>query len=170
MLELERLVIRVFDPRVHRRIIHELVQLCAGLRFRVFQVVSQVARRVLRAGAERDLRADERPDLFRRRVLARAAAAAAEHRPERLRHRPAALALLPPRRQFLTFNLQLFRDCIVALEPLRAVEVILRLVPPRHRHSRSTPAEPPLDAHAILRECPAAVPLAGRVIPAARRG
>ena len=170
MLELERLVIRVFDPRVHRRIVHELVQLCAGLGFRVFQVVFQVARRVLRAGAERDLRADERPDLFRRRVLARAAAAAAEHRPERLRHRAAALALLPPRRQLLTFNLQLFRDGVVALEPLRAVEVILRLVPPRHRHSRSTTAEPPLDAHAILRECPAAVPLARRVVPAARRG
>ena len=169
MLELERLVIRVFDPRVHRRIVHELVQLCAGLRFRD-DVVFQVARRVLRAGAERDLRADERPDLFRRRVLARAAAAAAEHRPERLRHRAAALALLPPRRQLLTFNLQLLRDGVVALEPLGAVEVILRLVPPRHRHSRSTTAEPPLDAHAILRECPAAVPLAGRVVPSARRG
>ena len=34
LLELERLVIRVFDPRVHRRIVHELVQLCAGLGFR----------------------------------------------------------------------------------------------------------------------------------------
>ena len=168
MLELERLVIRVFDPRVHRRIVHELVQLCAGLRFRD-AVVFQVARRVLRAGAERDLRADERSDLFRRRVLARAAAAA-EHRPERLRHRAAALALLPPRRQLLTFNLQLLRDGVVALEPLGAVEVILRLVPPRHRHSRSTTAEPPLDAHAILRECPAAVPLARRVVPSARRG
>ena len=169
MLELERLVIRVFDPRVHRRIVHELVQLCAGFGFRD-AVVFQVARRVLRAGAERDLRADERPDLFRGRVLARAAAAAAEHRPERLRHRAAALALLPPRRKFLTFNLQLLRDGVVALEPLRAVEIILRLVPPRHRHPGSTTAEPTLDAHAILRECPAAVPLAGRVIPAARRG